>query len=433
MGCSSGKLKAPGDFDIAGTALNYLMGGSPAVVGNLWDVTDRDIDRFSRKVLTDLNILDSQDFAESSEVRLGSSQLVGEGCLDRRFFRLDVNHSGSEYSLCEAIGRARDICSLPFMVGAAPVVYGVPPSKSAVKVSKGAPMGLILPLDVLVEIITIAIPRASIAEFARLTSVSRAVRSAMWSSPAARARVLINTFGCNDVLESLVLKKRGGADAVKWVESCASFGCISSRSLIGCLIRMGASFSANDSAALRAACGRGGCFEMVAAILSASGESKARVITAKDNEAFRDACHNGHLATAKLLLENGADIHSRADEALRFACCFGNLEMVTFLMENGANVNCCHGAALFSAVEMGHEDIALTLLAAGANPNATMYGIAGGKSPLQEAVRMGSLSLVEALIRFGADILYENSAAKKDAIRRHHWDVVQVLEAAESL
>lgn len=60
MGCSSGKLlsvNTPKDMSInhpsdglhyepEGIALSYLYAGAPCVVGNLWDVTDRDIDRW---------------------------------------------------------------------------------------------------------------------------------------------------------------------------------------------------------------------------------------------------------------------------------------------------------------------------------------------------------------------------------------------------
>lgn len=58
MGCSSGKLQSvnapkenpdgcayPIHYEPEGIALTYLLCGAPCVVGNLWDVTDRDIDR----------------------------------------------------------------------------------------------------------------------------------------------------------------------------------------------------------------------------------------------------------------------------------------------------------------------------------------------------------------------------------------------------
>jgi separase len=58
MGCSSGKLvsvnrkdskttdKVTMFYEPEGIALSYLCAGAPCVVGNLWDVTDRDIDRY---------------------------------------------------------------------------------------------------------------------------------------------------------------------------------------------------------------------------------------------------------------------------------------------------------------------------------------------------------------------------------------------------
>ena len=57
MGCSSGRLisinkkhsqsleQIPLHYEPEGIALSYLCAGSPCVVGNLWDVTDHDIDR----------------------------------------------------------------------------------------------------------------------------------------------------------------------------------------------------------------------------------------------------------------------------------------------------------------------------------------------------------------------------------------------------
>lgn len=47
MGCSSGALRpvAPGAcFPPVGMVMSYVQAGAPAVVGNLWEVTDRDLD-----------------------------------------------------------------------------------------------------------------------------------------------------------------------------------------------------------------------------------------------------------------------------------------------------------------------------------------------------------------------------------------------------
>ena len=67
MGCSSGRLREHGgEFEptgkatpscavvsaVAGAPLAYLAAGCPCLVANLWDVTDRDIDRFCKEVVT---------------------------------------------------------------------------------------------------------------------------------------------------------------------------------------------------------------------------------------------------------------------------------------------------------------------------------------------------------------------------------------------
>ena len=83
-------------------ALKYLTAGAPGlllskegalltviavVVANLWDVTDGDIDRFTSHLLDSL---------------------------------------GSSVPVPTLVNRARQACTLKFLVGAAPVVYGLP-------------------------------------------------------------------------------------------------------------------------------------------------------------------------------------------------------------------------------------------------------------------------------------------------------------------
>ena len=104
MGCSSGRLVSinssrtcptknlPLEYEPEGMALSYLCAGAPCVVGNLWDVTDRDIDRFCLALLEDF--------------------------LDPR--------GGVSKSLPQCLAQARSVCKMRHVVGAAPVVYGVP-------------------------------------------------------------------------------------------------------------------------------------------------------------------------------------------------------------------------------------------------------------------------------------------------------------------
>ncbi|KAG1748438.1 peptidase family C50-domain-containing protein [Suillus paluster] len=94
-GCSSGSLKEMGDFDRVGTPFNYMLAGCPLLVANLWDVTDRDIDKFSQAVFDSLRLTPTR----------GEEQGV---------------------SVVTAIAHAREACKLKYLTGAAPVVYGIP-------------------------------------------------------------------------------------------------------------------------------------------------------------------------------------------------------------------------------------------------------------------------------------------------------------------
>ncbi|KAM4612859.1 separin [Polymixia lowei] len=90
FGCSSAALAVRGDLEGAGIILNYLMAGCPLVLGNLWDVTDRDIDRFTK-------------------VLLQSWLSAGPGA-----------------PLLDYMGASRQATHLKHLIGAAPVVYGLP-------------------------------------------------------------------------------------------------------------------------------------------------------------------------------------------------------------------------------------------------------------------------------------------------------------------
>ncbi|XP_046701101.1 separin [Silurus meridionalis] len=90
FGCSSAALSVQGNLEGTGITLSYLTAGCPLVLGNLWDVTDRDIDRFTSALL--------------------QSWLSG----------------GSGSSLLQHLVQSRDSTHLKHMIGAAPVAYGLP-------------------------------------------------------------------------------------------------------------------------------------------------------------------------------------------------------------------------------------------------------------------------------------------------------------------
>ncbi|XP_033624191.1 separin-like [Asterias rubens] len=94
IGCSSGRLHVTGAQEASGMVLNYLVAECPCLVANLWDVTDRDIDRFLEHLLR--------------------SWLAGDQSTDR------------QRSLLDYMSEARKACKLQYLIGASPVVYGLP-------------------------------------------------------------------------------------------------------------------------------------------------------------------------------------------------------------------------------------------------------------------------------------------------------------------
>ncbi|KAM4047872.1 separin [Anomaloglossus baeobatrachus] len=90
FGCSSAALAVRGDLEGAGIVLKYLMAGCPLVVGNLWDVTDREIDRYTVAFL--------------------------QGWMK----------AGPGASLLKYLFKSRQAPKLKYIIGAAPVAYGLP-------------------------------------------------------------------------------------------------------------------------------------------------------------------------------------------------------------------------------------------------------------------------------------------------------------------
>ena len=96
MGCSSAKLTRHGGYrGSSGTPLEYLLNGAPAVVGNLWDVTDKDIDRLTAAFL-------------------------------KHWLGVSSARSAKTRSVADSLAISREACRLPHLVGAATVAYGLP-------------------------------------------------------------------------------------------------------------------------------------------------------------------------------------------------------------------------------------------------------------------------------------------------------------------
>lgn len=128
MGCSSGVLTEAGEFEPYGTPINYIQGGCPALVANLWDVTDKDIDKFSFGVLTTWGLFqqDNKALPTRSPVKRSARHRARNKPEGGKIQNGEQQHDLATVSLDQAVAQSRDLCKLRYLNGAAPVLYGVP-------------------------------------------------------------------------------------------------------------------------------------------------------------------------------------------------------------------------------------------------------------------------------------------------------------------
>ncbi|KAI5459927.1 peptidase family C50-domain-containing protein [Mariannaea sp. PMI_226] len=128
MGCSSASLTEAGEFECYGPVWNYMMAGCPAVVGTLWDVTDRDIDRFAGRSFEEWGLVPRGTFREDKPGRGKGKAARSEADDEGR--ESEEEGDGSQMlrnvSLVEAVARARSACRFRYLNAAAVVLYGIP-------------------------------------------------------------------------------------------------------------------------------------------------------------------------------------------------------------------------------------------------------------------------------------------------------------------
>ncbi|KAM7543148.1 hypothetical protein Aperf_G00000005776 [Anoplocephala perfoliata] len=102
IGCSSGRPRIEGRHEAYASVFNHLISGAPTAVSLMWDVTDKDIDRFTQ------NFLDIW-IRRKEEV----SDVEGE-------------EEESTLSMTWKIFKASRACKLQSLVGKSVIVYGLP-------------------------------------------------------------------------------------------------------------------------------------------------------------------------------------------------------------------------------------------------------------------------------------------------------------------
>ena len=105
------------------------------MVGKMWDVTDKDIDKLSkecmRRCFEDQN--QDQDIGQGSNSVNGKGQEILPKGLDSGKTAGEIvrneasggSGSGSGMIVTEALVQSRGICKMKYAVGCAPVVYGL--------------------------------------------------------------------------------------------------------------------------------------------------------------------------------------------------------------------------------------------------------------------------------------------------------------------
>ncbi|OMO79929.1 Peptidase C50, separase [Corchorus capsularis] len=123
MGCSSGSLRLHGNYIPKGISLSYLQAGSPVTIANLWEVTDKDIDRFGKAVV-EAWLRERMELADCSQMvkEFEAMRIKGR----RGNSRKKGASSDQRPKIGSSVWRARDSCTLRFLNGASPVCYGVP-------------------------------------------------------------------------------------------------------------------------------------------------------------------------------------------------------------------------------------------------------------------------------------------------------------------
>ncbi|KAF2756498.1 hypothetical protein EJ05DRAFT_502006 [Pseudovirgaria hyperparasitica] len=123
MGCSSAHLTEQGTYTPSGTVASYMTAGAPAVLGMLWDVTDKDCDRFSIRCGAVWGLW--QEREEKGRKKGRAAKKTAEMTAKRKSKERGKQKSRG-ISLDDAVRSSRDACYLRYLNGAAPVVYGIP-------------------------------------------------------------------------------------------------------------------------------------------------------------------------------------------------------------------------------------------------------------------------------------------------------------------
>ncbi|XP_065831509.1 uncharacterized protein [Oscarella lobularis] len=189
-------------------------------------------------------------------------------------------------------------------------------------------------------------------------------------------------------------------------------------------LRKGAKF--NSLPPLPEACANG--HVKIAELLIDSGAQVDEAVWYGGPTPLQEACSHGHLDVAKLLIDSGAQVNEAnkydGRMALQGACYHGHLDVAKLLIDSGAQVNEANKfgrTALQGACSNGHLDVAKFLIDSGAQVNEAN----------KEACSNGDLDVAKLLIDSGAQVneanKYGGPTPLQEACSNGHLDVAKLL------
>jgi len=191
-------------------------------------------------------------------------------------------------------------------------------------------------------------------------------------------------------------------------------------SCVECLLRHGADVHGDQDCALRCAAAAG--YALMVDLLLLAGAD----VHAKSDGALRVAAYRGRYATVKRLLQVGADVTAGEQAAIREAAGHSSTSVLECLLDALGDTP-LDGHSLMCALEKVRPDNLQLLLDRGADPNYE-EGL-----PLDWAITCviagldDHLSMIELLIKAGADVHHDDNEPLCKAIHMSSPEIVQLL------